>query len=97
RDRETDARAGKRTLAVRFGRSGALAEYYALLVISYLVPAALAATGAGLSLLLPLLTLPLAIGLMRGVAREQGRALNARLAGTARLAFLHALLFAAGI
>ena len=48
-------------------------------------------------MLLPLATLPLAYGLSRAVAREHGRALNARLAGTAKLSFLYGLLFAAGI
>lgn len=98
RDRETDVRAGKRTLAVRFGRRGALIEYYALLALSYLMPVAVFALGlAPAPVLLPLLTAPLALSLARAVGREEGRALNARLAGTARLAFLHAALFAAGI
>src|SRR5690606_3811779 len=36
RDRHTDAGAGKRTLAVRWGRKGALAEYLTLLSAAYL-------------------------------------------------------------
>jgi 1,4-dihydroxy-2-naphthoate octaprenyltransferase len=40
RDIETDARAGKRTLAVRIGRAGSRAEYVALLAAAALVPAA---------------------------------------------------------
>jgi 1,4-dihydroxy-2-naphthoate octaprenyltransferase len=47
--------------------------------------------------LLPLLTLPLGRRLMRGVANEKGRDLNARLAGTAKLLMLFGLLFALGI
>src|SRR5690606_36493297 len=43
RDRATDARAGKRTLAVRLGRRGSLAEYAALLVVAYAVPLGFAA------------------------------------------------------
>ena len=38
RDRETDARAGKRTLAVRIGRSGSVAEYTLLVAVGVLVP-----------------------------------------------------------
>src|SRR5262249_4219171 len=45
RDRDTDERAGKRTLAVRLGRRGALIEYAALVAIAYVVPLGLAATG----------------------------------------------------
>ena len=39
RDRETDARAGKRTLAVRLGRTGTRVEYVALLLLAAAVPA----------------------------------------------------------
>lgn len=39
RDRETDARAGKRTMAVRLGRAGTQVEYLLLLLLAVLVPA----------------------------------------------------------
>jgi len=98
RDHETDARAGKRTLAVRFGPRAAIYEYGLLLAFAYAVPLYLATSSArGRFALLPLLTLPLARRLMRAVATETGRALNARLAGTAQLLFLFGVLFAAGI
>jgi 1,4-dihydroxy-2-naphthoate octaprenyltransferase len=98
RDRETDARAGKRTLAVRWGRRGALAEYAALLVGSYLVPVFLLLTGrAGVPVLLPWLTAPLAVGTFRAVARAEGRALNPLLGKTARLLFAFGLLFSVGL
>ncbi len=45
RDRDGDARAGKRTLAVRLGRRGALVEYAILLALAYAVPAGLAVAG----------------------------------------------------
>ena len=38
RDLETDARVGKRTLAVRLGRGGTRAEYFGLLLLAGLVP-----------------------------------------------------------
>lgn len=98
RDIETDARAGKRTLAVRLGRDGALVEYRLLLAAAYVVPLALVLLGRldawGL---LPLATLPVALRLTRRVARERGPALNDALAATARLLFLYGILFAAGI
>jgi 1,4-dihydroxy-2-naphthoate polyprenyltransferase len=98
RDRETDVRAGKRTLPVRFGRAAGLGEYAALLGAAYLVPLYLVATGRlGTTGLLPLVTLPLATRLLRRVLRDEGRALNESLVGTARLLFFHAALFAAGI
>ena len=98
RDIETDARARKRTLAVRLGRRGTLVEYRLLVAAAYAVPIALVVAGR-LELwgLLPLLTAPLALLLGRRVARDTGAALNGALAATALLLFLHSALFAAGI
>lgn len=98
RDAEQDAKVGKRTLAVRWGTRAVLLEYGLLLAVSYAVPLFLAtSTAGGRFVLLPLLTLPLARRLMRAVASEKGRELNARLAGTAKLLLLFGLLFALGI
>ena len=100
RDIETDARAGKRTLAVRLGARGALAEYVLLLVGAFLAPPMLLAGGVrGAAILLPLLSVPLAIPLVRTLAtrREDGPAMNAALAGTARLTLVYCLLLAIGL
>ena len=98
RDLETDARGGKRTLAVRFGRAFTLREYRWLLISAYAVPIGIAlGSRASAWLLLPLLTLPLAFRLLRRDERETGRALNAELAATAQLLFFYSALFAAGI
>jgi 1,4-dihydroxy-2-naphthoate polyprenyltransferase len=98
RDIETDARAGKRTLAVRLGRRGTVAEYALLLAAAYAVPLALALAGRlSAWVLLPLATAPLASRLYRQVRDERGRALNPALGGTARLLFLFGALFAVGI
>lgn len=98
RDIETDRAAGKRTVAVRLGRSATLAEYATLLILAYLMPPLLWLVGL-LSFWwwLPWLTLPLAIDLMRRVRRETGAALNALLAGTARLQLFFGLLLAASV
>ena len=98
RDIDTDAAAGKRTLAVRLGRGGSLAEYAALLAVAYLVPALLVGSGRlGVWGLLPLASLPLALSRARRVARDRGRALNASLAGTAQLLLVYCVLLAAGV
>jgi 1,4-dihydroxy-2-naphthoate polyprenyltransferase len=98
RDHEQDARVGKRTLAVRWGPRAVIYEYGSLLALAYAVPLFLATSSArGRFVLLPLLTLPLGRRLMRAVATEKGRELNARLAGTAKLLLLFGLLFALGI
>lgn len=98
RDRESDARAGKRTLAVRFGRRFAIAEYGLLLAIAYAIPILL--VGAGRTspwALLPLASLPMAAARMRRVAAHDGAALNASLGGTAQLLLIHGVLFAVGL
>src|SRR5207237_8224227 len=65
RDVGTDRRAGKRTLAVRFGRRFARVEYTLLIAIAYVVPLMLFAAGLLSSyFILPWITLPLALMLL---------------------------------
>ncbi|MFH1475793.1 MAG: 1,4-dihydroxy-2-naphthoate polyprenyltransferase [Chloroflexota bacterium] len=105
RDIPTDAAAGKRTLAVILGRTWTGREYELLLATAYAVPALLVvqllAGGTNplaLAVGLPLLTVPLALPLLRTVQRfGEPRELNAVLKGTARLALAFSLLFAAGL
>jgi 1,4-dihydroxy-2-naphthoate octaprenyltransferase len=98
RDCETDVRAGKRTLPVRFGRRMGRFEYAALVGLSYAVPVALvAASAASPWALLPWLTAPLGARLVSRVFRDEGRELNASLVSTAKLLFLHSALLAVGI
>jgi 1,4-dihydroxy-2-naphthoate octaprenyltransferase len=97
RDRATDARAGKRTLAVRLGRRATLAQYAALLAIAYAVPLGLA-LGAGAWIALPLATAPIAIARVRQLAgAADGATFNRCLAATAQLLLLHGALFTAGL
>jgi 1,4-dihydroxy-2-naphthoate octaprenyltransferase len=100
RDIGTDARAGKRTLAVRLGVRGSLAEYLLLVGGAHGVPLIMLLAGMrGPLILLPLLSLPLAIPLAKTLAARHGEgpAMNAALAGTARLALAYSLLFAVGL
>jgi 1,4-dihydroxy-2-naphthoate octaprenyltransferase len=100
RDIESDGKAGKRTLAVRLGPLGTLAEYTALLAAAYLFLPALWVSGkTGFWILLPCLTLPMAAPLLASLAREyaDGPAMNRALAGTARYTLVFCLLFSLGI
>ncbi len=99
RDLETDAAAGKRTLAVRFGRRASVAEYGLLLFLPYLAPPLLWwATEVSAAVLLPVATIVFAAKLFRTVAaKRDGPSLNLALAGTARLALLYAALLALGL
>jgi 1,4-dihydroxy-2-naphthoate octaprenyltransferase len=98
RDRQTDARAGKRTLAVRLGRTGGVVEYASLIGAAFLVPVLLVVTRqAGGWVLLPSVTLLPALALVRQVAVNEGRALNLTLVNTAKLLLAFGLLFAVGL
>jgi 1,4-dihydroxy-2-naphthoate polyprenyltransferase len=98
RDHETDAKSGKRTLIVRFGRAAGIVEYYALLALAYAGSPLLVATGVlGPWALLPLLSVPWALRLCAELRRETGVRLNATLAGTAKLLLVFGLLQSAGV
>ena len=98
RDIETDARAGKRTLAVRLGARASVIEFAALVVGAYLLLLIYGlSTGGALSWALPWLSLPLALRLVRAIASERGVLLNHRLAQTAQLALIFSLLLAVAV
>jgi 1,4-dihydroxy-2-naphthoate octaprenyltransferase len=98
RDFEGDARAGKTTLVVRFGREGGVREYAFLLTIAFATPVVLFLLGwTSAWVCLPLLTIPWAIRLLRSVVRDRGVALNQTLAATAKLLSAFGVLFAIGI
>jgi 1,4-dihydroxy-2-naphthoate octaprenyltransferase len=110
RDIETDAAAGKRTLAVMIGKRRTQAEYGALLGVAYAVPVLVAVAwvlgarpggepwGLGFVAGLPLLTLTMARPLLRTVATfGEPRELNLVLKGTARLSLVFGVLFALGL
>ena len=98
RDREQDARSGKRTLAVRLGRRGALLEYVALLASSYIVVIALAVSHERALLLLPVATGPVAVARVRALAGAvTGPEYNHCLAATGALMMAFGVLFAVAL
>jgi 1,4-dihydroxy-2-naphthoate octaprenyltransferase len=98
RDREQDAKAGKRTLAVRFGIAFARAEYLGCLLGALAVPPILVvATGGHAWTLLTLALIPIAIRMLRTIlTRTDAASLNPMLGGTARLLLLYSILFSVG-
>jgi len=90
RDRQTDAKVGKNTLAVKLGAAASRAQYVVLVVAPF-----------ALALLLgtawPLLALLAAIPALRTVLGGEGAALNRGLGQTARLQILYSVLLAAGL
>ena len=98
RDLESDARAGRKTLAVRFGRSFAIREYIGAVIL------ATAAIPIYLSLAVPdkhqvmiaALCVIAAVPLVRSVRRDTGPVLNETLAATGKLELMFAILFSIG-
>ncbi len=98
RDEATDRLTGKRTLAVRWGRSSGVVEYGLLLALAYVSPLVLlASTELTWPVLLPLATAPLGFRLVAQLQQNRGPALNGTLARTAQLLLLFGLLFAVGL
>jgi 1,4-dihydroxy-2-naphthoate octaprenyltransferase len=98
RDIETDARAGKLTLAVRIGDGPTRVYYLVLLLLAYLVPTLLWGLHmASAWVLLPWVSLPLALRLAARMRHERGLSLNGCLVHTARLEVVFGLLFALGL
>ena len=94
RDADTDAPVGKRTLAVRFGKSFARVEYGVCLAAAILLPMTYA--GERPWLLLLLLLAPFALLLTRAVAAREGASLNPLLGATGKFLLAFAALFCGG-
>jgi 1,4-dihydroxy-2-naphthoate octaprenyltransferase len=99
RDLETDRQAGKRTLAVLLGYTWSRIEFLALLGMAYVIPVVLLADPRfGLGVVLPLFTLPYALGVSKVVLTEtSGEALNPALEAVGKLLAGYAVLFALGV
>ncbi len=99
RDRRSDERAGKRTLAVRLGVGGTRVQYSLLVLAAAAVPPiGVAAAGWSAGTLLALTGLALAIPAFRTVWRfHDPRALNPALEGTAAASGAYGLLLAIGL
>ena len=98
RDADTDARAGKRTIVVRWGRRTGRRLYTGALALAFAAPAALALLAESPGPLLAWLAAPFAVPAARTMTRSvDGPALNAALAATARLHLAFGLLLAAGL
>lgn len=98
RDIDQDRKGGKRTLAVRFGRTFAKVEYLiCILSGGLLIPAGLALHNGRWGVLLSAVVVLLAFSTIHTVfSQEDGPALNRALALTGKLLLLFSLLFSAG-
>ncbi|MDX2186264.1 MAG: 1,4-dihydroxy-2-naphthoate polyprenyltransferase [Opitutaceae bacterium] len=98
RDVETDAKAGKRTLVVRFGRPFARRQFAGALVFALLLPVFFVLRGYSPWVLLPLLVAPWAFNQVIRLARAQTPQQLIELLGeTGMLLAIYALLLGAGV
>jgi 1,4-dihydroxy-2-naphthoate polyprenyltransferase len=97
RDLPTDVAAGKRTLATRIGDRATRMQYVLFCVASFLVPLAMAMDPGSRWMLLPILSAPLAITLVRKVAGGvSGTDLNPVLERSGQLLLVFGMLLAIG-
>ena len=98
RDMETDIVTGKKTLAVRLGKSYSQIEYAILVIFPFAIPLCMWwSTRDNMSLLITLFSLPIAAHLIIQLISKSGRKLNNVLAGTARFLFIFTILFLLGL
>jgi len=99
RDIDTDRRAGKRTLAVRLGRTRTRGMFAGIVYLAYLLtPVTWAFGPLSAWVMLPWLTLPFAATVVRTVRnRTDGASLNEALARTGLLQLTFCMLLAAGL
>lgn len=98
RDLENDRKAGKHTLAVRFGEQGTKVQYIICMAIAYLI--LIPVIGLRLipwTTLLAWLSLPGAYQATQVVLTQKGRPLNMALAKTGQTALVFSLLFWVGL
>ena len=98
RDAETDARAGKKTLVVRFGRRFAVWQYALSATVALLCPPALLLTGYHWPVLLPLILFPWGFRLTHRLARSHEPAEQIALLGsTAKFLAAFGVLLSVGL
>jgi 1,4-dihydroxy-2-naphthoate octaprenyltransferase len=99
RDIDTDRAAGRKNIAILFGRQVAAWEYAVMVVIAYAVPPVLVCKEIATPwVLIALLSLPQGIKLWSVLRGDQaGLELNPILGKTAQLLLIYSLLFAAGL
>ena len=98
RDVETDIKANKRTLAVRFGRGFSAFEYRSWFALALVCAVFMAALLKSFWLLLPLTVLPLGLRLCRMIGKPQTGPVYIRMLGqTAAVMVLFCLLLSIGL
>ena len=96
RDINSDRRTGKKTLAVRFGENFSKIQFLLSIMIASLIPVYLFTTTNNNLLLITLISLIVAVPVIKKVFIIEGEPLNDVLATTGKLLFLYSILFSIG-
>ncbi len=96
RDMQTDLKAGKMTLAVKIGRKKAIALYIVFNVFAFITPFILTLLIKNYWVLLPIISFPFSIYLIRNLIKYSGPELNRVLAGTGQLLIMYGTLSCVG-
>ena len=98
RDMETDIVTGKKTLAIRLGKSFSQIEFSILVIFPFIIPLCMWwNTKDNMSLFITLFALPIAVHLIIQLISKSGKELNNVLAGTARFLSIFTLLLSVGL
>ena len=98
RDMGTDIVTGKKTLAVRLGKSFSQIEFSILVIFPFIIPLCMWwNTKDNMSLFITLFALPIAVHLIIQLISKSGKELNNVLAGTARFLSIFTLLLSVGL
>jgi len=98
RDIDEDREVGKNTLAVKMGKKFTRYQYLLFVILSYLILFVVYFTfNQSIFVFLPMLSLPLAVRLIKMIFSYDGEELNKTLELTAKLSAFYGFLFAVGI
>jgi len=97
RDADTDIKSGKRTLAVRYGKSFVKIEYIVMMVIAFAMPMYIIQFWDEFSLYIILFLLPISIQHIQSLYTKTDEALNEVLVNTAKFLFHFSLLLSIGL
>lgn len=97
RDADTDIKSGKRTLAVRFGKTFVKIEYTIMMVVAFAIPIYILQFWDEFSLYIILFLFPISIRLIQSLYNETGISLNPVLVNTAQFLFHFSILLSIGL
>ncbi|MBC8312351.1 MAG: 1,4-dihydroxy-2-naphthoate polyprenyltransferase [Candidatus Marinimicrobia bacterium] len=97
RDADTDIKSGKRTLAVRFGKTFVKIEYIIMMVVAFSIPIYMLQFWDEFSLYIILFLLPISVRHIQSLYTETGESLNLVLVNTAQFLFHFSILLSIGL